>query len=125
MCAMPSPYDNSACVDFGGGLTPNGCDCYGCCTVTVDGEDIHVWLGSGEDCSLANLDACGSCTPNPDCSNDCDPNNCELCFGESELPEGCDTPTCPEGQMSCTVSEDCGSNAYCLTGCCVAYDPAG
>lgn len=102
---------------------PNGCDCYGCCSVIVGAEEIHVWLGSGPDCSLDNLEACTTCTPNPDCSNDCSPDDCDLCFGEDSLPEGCDDPGCPDGQSSCTSTEDCGEYQYCLTGCCVDYVP--
>jgi hypothetical protein len=71
--------------------TPSGCDCFGCCTISVDGVSHDIYLGD-EDCSVANIEGCESCTKNDDCDDECEPQKCELCFGESELPEGCTMP---------------------------------
>jgi len=101
---------------------PNGCDCFGCCTISTPNGDINIFLNSSPDCSLLNLDACAQCTPQiDDCGNDCDPDNCEVCFG-GELPPGCDMPggcevwepPCPNGQA------DCPDGLFCVTGCCIA-----
>jgi hypothetical protein len=128
MCNMTSPYDNDACAEFCMPLTPKGCDCFGCCTVTVDGEEIDIWIGSGEDCTSDNIEGCNTCTKSDFCSNDCDPDNCEVCFGGT-LPEGCDEPGGCDNDMPCTVQADgtsnCPTGFYCLTGCCVALDPVG
>ncbi|HEY8377153.1 MAG TPA: hypothetical protein VIK91_11720, partial [Nannocystis sp.] len=105
---------------------PNGCDCFGCCAVTVDGMTRYVYLGD-KDCSLANLDACTQCTPNPDCLNPCMPDECELCFAEDELPPGCQEPSCPDGQVPCEVDDmggsGCPEETFCSTGCCVPIVP--
>ena len=113
------------CVDFCSTWVPNGCDCFGCCGVTNDaGEEIWIFLNGNAECSLQNLDACDTCTPHiGDCGNDCDPAQCEICFGETEPPEGCDDSGCPEGKISCKESSDCPTGDYCVTGCCVPPPP--
>ena len=124
MCNMTPPYDNSDCAENCLGGTPNGCDCFGCCTVVADGEEVHVWLGSGPDCAIDNLDACTTCTPSEDCNNPCDEDECEVCFG-GELPDGCDDPDCPSG-IACTIADNgtdnCPSGFYCFQGCCTDYE---
>jgi hypothetical protein len=127
MCNMQPPVDTSLCEDNCLPSVPNGCDCYGCCTVVVDGEEINIWLGSGPDCALDNLDACASCTLNTECGNPCEPEACEVCFGGT-LPEGCDDPGC-DNDMPCTVDangdHDCPEGFFCLSGCCTDYVPEG
>jgi hypothetical protein len=80
---------------------------------------MDVWILVGADgCSLENFDACPECTPVDDCTNDCNPEDCELCFGETELPPECEEPTCPEGVTPCLMDTDCPDGDYCQTGCC-------
>jgi hypothetical protein len=82
------------CHDFCGPLTPNGCDCFGCCEITPGSGD-YVFVGSmpepGHDaCSRDTLTdpmSCRPCTPVADCLNTCE--HCELCFGRTTLPDDC------------------------------------
>jgi len=105
--------------------TPSGCDCFGCCTISVDGVSHDIYLGD-EDCSVANIEGCESCTKNDDCDDECEPQKCELCFGESELPEGCTMPEC-EGLDPCMIDKEgmsnCPEGSYCQTGCCQPIIP--
>ncbi len=89
------------CLEVCMPLTPNGCDCFGCCTFpalagrsTSDGGE-YVWLGSVDEdkngtCTFADIldrSLCRPCSPVADCWNDCGP--CELCLGRDELPPEC------------------------------------
>jgi hypothetical protein len=100
------------CLDSCLPLTPNGCDCFGCCELPA-ASGHFIWLGAASE---------RPCTPVPGCQNPCD--ECELCVGKPELPASCSGalgPRCPEGVQSCdpeTLS-GCGSLEYCITGCCV------
>jgi hypothetical protein len=85
---------SQTCHDYCGPLTPNGCDCFGCCELPA-GKGNYVWLGSEDangngSCSLAVLDdpaKCQPCKPVQGCLNHCDP--CELCIGKDTLPPEC------------------------------------
>ena len=103
---------------------PNGCDCFGCCSVEVDGVNYDIFLGD-PDCSLADIESCETCSPNDDCDDECHPENCEVCFGQ-ELPPGCEDPTCDVGEP-CEVDDMGGSNCpggqFCNTGCCAPITP--
>ena len=105
--------------------TPNGCDCFGCCTVSVDGMSYDIFLGS-DDCSVDNIENCQMCSKNDDCDDPCMPEQCEICFGETDPPEGCDMPTC-EGLDPCTIDKEgmsnCPEGTYCQTGCCQLLIP--
>jgi hypothetical protein len=117
------------CYDFCRPRTPNGCDCFGCCQVTLeDGSTETVVLGEG--CSLDNLSACETgCVINEECSNTC--GRCELCLGKeaADLPADCydsgdmdaGTPahTCDDGETPCNDTSDCPNNYYCQLGCCI------
>jgi hypothetical protein len=117
-----SPECLEACVP----MVPNGCDCYGCCRVQTPYGWIDIQLNSHPDCALDNLDVCEECTLQiEECGNPCIPEECELCFGETELPEECDEPGCPEGMIPCETTDDCPEFHYCVTGCCVYIDPEG
>lgn len=127
---------SSKCEDFCTPRTPNGCDCFGCCTVEREnGDTVNVFLGSGEDCSVSNLDACDTCDKSDMCENEC--GTCELCLGKTEedLPESCfdgggtdggtgsDGGTtgghaCDDGSEPCSESDPCPSDEFCQTGCC-------
>ncbi len=106
-------------------LTPNGCDCFGCCELPAH-SGRFIWLGSealdDARCDLSSDDpgACNACTPVVGCQNTC--GECELCVGKRELPPSCAStgPVCPEGVRVCDPSlpGSCGSDAYCVTGCC-------
>jgi hypothetical protein len=92
------------CYDFCKPITPNGCDCFGCCTFPplagqgAGGSDKFVWIGSLTDdnvstCTLDALtdeDACPPCTPHGNCYNSC--GHCEICVGKPTLPEDCFAP---------------------------------
>jgi hypothetical protein len=107
-------------------LTPNGCDCFGCCELPA-GSGSFIWLGSEtqqthcEFASSADPTQCRSCTPVPECQNDCQ--ECELCVGKRSLPASCGSsaPTCADGVEACDPSQSgaCGPLHYCITGCCV------
>jgi len=105
--------------------TPNNCDCFGCCTVSANGMSHDIFLGS-ENCSVETIDQCQMCTKNDDCDDPCMPENCEICFGETEPPPGCDMPMC-EGLDTCTIDKDglsnCPEGTYCQTGCCQLIIP--
>ena len=129
------------CQNFCAPLTPNGCDCFGCCTVTLsDGGTTTVQLGGT--CSDADLiedtSACEPCTQSETCVNEC--GECELCPGKvlADIPESCGSDngdgdgdgdgdgsggspnfSCDNGATPCTSSAECGGNGYCQTGCCV------
>jgi len=124
------------CLDVCRPLTPNGCDCFGCCTfdelagrASGDGGE-WVWLGSGigegEDrggtCTFDDIldtSLCKPCEPVADCFNDC--GRCELCVGRDEIPADCleeydggmppdggmyPPPRCPEGVQACGLDGD-------------------
>jgi hypothetical protein len=120
------------CLDYCGPLTPNGCDCFGCCELPA-GTGQFVWLGSDADgtklgsCSIAVVNdptRCEPCKPVAACLNGCDV--CELCLGKEELPPECyendagPPQQCPPGVQACgLVGQDpCPVNFYCTTGCC-------
>ncbi len=125
------PPASQECIDSCIGLVPNGCDCFGCCTVTLpQGGTRDVVIGGG--CSYAQINdatACPSCTQRAECLNPCE--RCEYCVGKNEIPADCagsggaggaggePLPSCPAGVEACTPSKPCTGFAYCLTGCCV------
>lgn len=125
---------SDACYDFCRPRTPNGCDCFGCCEVTLgDGTKETVVLGEG--CSLDNIDQCETgCVLSADCANTC--GRCELCLGKTakDLPEDCFAPvddtgtppdpedpvhSCDDGEIVCNATSDCPTNHYCQLGCCI------
>ena len=127
-CDSKPPDTPDTCVATCGALTPNNCDCFGCCIVSTPSGDVNIFLGSGGNCSLSNIDECQTCTIVEDCLNPCVPDDCELCFGEDQLPEGCDDPKCPEGQDPCVddgnpETPSCPEGLFCQTGCCVDWAP--
>lgn len=110
-----------------GPLTPNGCDCFGCCN--IPGAPTAVWLGSELDgapsCnrdSLADPSRCRPCTQVGGCLNPCE--ECELCIGKRSLPDSCGdggTQVCPAGAPPCSLGgqSPCPGGMYCVTGCCI------
>jgi hypothetical protein len=110
-----TPGQPDTCHSFCGPLTPNGCDCFGCCTFPalsgisdpkqppgVDaGAPSYVWLGSldsngNPSCTIDKVTdptKCHPCTPVKDCLNTCE--HCELCIGKTTLPADCKPPPPP------------------------------
>jgi hypothetical protein len=111
-CPLSQPgFCEETCVP----LTPNGCDCFGCCTfpelagMGPDGDDGYVFLGSesGSEgtCTFANVTnpnmidpaPCRSCTPAGNCLNTCE--RCEICLGKPTIPADCFPGTGGSGGM--------------------------
>lgn len=126
-CAELIVTQAEECLATCGPLTPNGCDCFGCCELPA-GSGSHVFIGStrgGEgSCREDTLDdpaACQRCTPVTGCFNPCDA--CEVCAGRPEPIASCSDATgqCGPGQAACGRAGQpaCGLGEYCITGCCV------
>ena len=126
------PPPSQQCIDACLGLTPNGCDCFGCCLVTLpDNTTKTVVLSLG--CTQEKLDdptVCPPCTQVEGCLNPCDP--CEYCLGKTSLPPECGpdggvgggpTGTCPPDEQPCTPTIQCPPEYFCQTGCCVPQIP--
>jgi hypothetical protein len=89
------------CTDFCLPFTPNGCDCWGCCTFPAlagkgdGGSDGYVWIGAMDSsnvstCTLADVTdptKCPPCTPVAGCFNPC--GKCEVCVGKPLPPPEC------------------------------------
>lgn len=135
------------CEEGCGVLTPNGCDCFGCCTFPeLNGGYVFLgsFIGNEGTCTLDDLDdpaLCRACTPAGNCLNTCE--RCELCLGKTEIPADCFPGTggmggaggvggsggmagspgerCPDGVQACGLPGDpaCPSGGFCLTGCCL------
>jgi hypothetical protein len=126
-CAELFAEQSQDCSDYCGPLTPNGCDCFGCCQVTLeDDTTVTVYLGTqGDAGGTCNLDAvedptlCNPCTQVDGCLNTCE--ECELCIGQAELPPECEEQVCPRGLQGCGLDgqEPCPEGQSCVTGCCV------
>jgi hypothetical protein len=131
------------CEQDCGALTPNGCDCFGCCTFpALDGGYVFLgsYVGNEGTCTLNDLDdpaLCRPCTPAGNCLNTCE--RCEICLGKPTIPEDCFPGTggsggmggggtggdsgnlrCPIGKQACGLPGDpaCPPGGFCLTGCC-------
>jgi hypothetical protein len=136
-----------ACIKFCAPLTPNGCDCFGCCTVGLPGGET-VDILTATTCSLDAVDdeaACPRCVKSDACGNTC--GRCELCPGKTiaDLPEDCGPPTgsggagsgtggagtgggpsytCDDGEQVCGPDlPSCGLGKYCSLGCCLVQPP--
>ena len=108
------------CLDVCLPLTPNGCDCAGCCELPPrSGEFRSILAHAASRCSVLDLAGCRECTPRTECFNPCD--TCELCLGETQLAPECAQPVCPEGVQSCGApcQASCPPDGYCRLGCCV------
>jgi hypothetical protein len=117
------------CEEYCGPYTPNGCDCFGCCEVHVGGSVHTVYVGTedrggGGTCNVSTADdsdKCHPCTPVEACFKACNPDDCQICIGQTEIPEGCDEAKCPDGVQSCNPQNghaDCPETWSCITGCC-------
>jgi hypothetical protein len=123
-CNNQPPNQTEDCVMFCSQFVPPGCDCFGCCTVETPDGPLDIFLNSGPDCSLDNLEACQTCTSQiDDCGTPCVPEKCQVCFGETEPPEGCDDGMCPNEMLACESNAECPTDFYCLLGCCYPPPP--
>ncbi|NUO49832.1 MAG: hypothetical protein HOV80_13335 [Polyangiaceae bacterium] len=123
-CAQAFQTQSAGCGDYCGPLTPNGCDCFGCCA--IPGAPTTVWLGSENpsgtgSCTLANVAnpaMCKPCTQVPACLNTCD--TCEICIGKPTLPPECTVQICENGEQVCGQpgQDPCAAGYFCVTGCC-------
>jgi hypothetical protein len=113
-CAEQSQTCRDNCLP----ITPNGCDCFGCCAVP-DAYAPFVYIMK-PDCApdVIDPDSCPACTPRADCFNPCDA--CELCVGKLEQEQGCEPAArCPGGQAcGAGIEERCPPGEYCFFGCC-------
>ena len=116
----------AACV----GLTPPGCDCFGCCTIcdpdTDQCSDVLTNPAVSEGCDFDSLDdpaVCVPCAKSDLCTGgECDQQNCVLCPGQTEedLPLDCNQMNeCPDDKTPCDSSGDCADDEYCANSCCV------
>jgi hypothetical protein len=134
---------SAACGDFCKPYTPNGCDCFDCCTFPElagrgpNGGAGFVWIGALDDrntstCTFAGIldtTMCPPCTPIDNCYNSCE--TCEVCLGKPEPPPECfpDAGTdagppsqqCGEGVQPCGLAGQapCEASWYCVSGCCI------
>jgi hypothetical protein len=109
------------CTDYCLPYTPNGCDCWGCCTFPAlkglgpGGSDGYVWIGAMDPttkkgtCTLKDVldqTKCPRCTPIQACNNPC--GHCEICIGKPTLPPDCyKKPDAGPGKDS-TVPQEAG-----------------
>jgi hypothetical protein len=124
-CATAYQTQSAQCLSFCGPLTPNGCDCFGCCV--IPGAPTTVWLGSENpsgtgSCNINTVNdptKCKPCTQVAACVNSCE--NCEICIGKEELPPECTGQQCPPGKTPCGLAgqSPCPFGNTCITGCCV------
>jgi len=127
-CAELATQQSAACGQACLPLTPNGCDCFGCCELPAR-SGHYVWIGSTASgvgsCDPAHLDdatLCKPCTPVKSCFNEC--TSCEICAGQTAVSSSCVTGTelqCPTGARACGLRglDPCPNLEYCVSGCCV------
>jgi len=112
-------------------LSPNGCDCFGCCELPAR-RGKYVWIGSAQNgagsCNAASVNdpsLCRPCSPVTSCLNACDA--CEVCAGTTTPDASCGSDTdggpnrqCPVGRAACGSTREpaCPAGQYCITGCC-------
>jgi hypothetical protein len=124
-CDNQPPNQEQDCIEFCEPFVPPGCDCFGCCTVQTPEGPVDIFLNSDPDCALDNLDACEPCTSQiDDCGTPCVPEECQICFGETEPPEGCRETMCPSGDPCDGDQPDsCPMDYFCYLGCCYPPPP--
>jgi hypothetical protein len=97
------------CRKFCQAYTPNGCDCFGCCTVRLaNGTNVNVALSTGCNIDGNSVTGCNSCVPNDSCRNEC--GKCELCPGKTvaDLPAECFQSPPATGDGGTTTTGDAG-----------------
>jgi hypothetical protein len=131
-CPMSQPQ---SCIDYCRPLTPNGCDCFGCCQIPTTSGTKTVRLTSTCTADKAgDPSVCPPCTQTTTCINDCKP--CELCLGKTTLPPECygaggaggTGAGGSSGGIECLNAVTCGTDqsicdktgTLCISGCCVS-----
>jgi len=103
-CVTAQTTQSTTCGNYCKPLTPNGCDCFGCCflgpqaKVNVDGSKTGIFLGSYDasgksTCTLANVGdpaKCHICKMVASCEKSC--GRCQLCIGKDTIPADCFPP---------------------------------
>jgi hypothetical protein len=125
-CLEASTTQPETCLARCEPLTPNGCDCFGCCELPARSGN-YVWIGAGttavDGCRVDRLGdalSCPPCTPVEACRNPCE--DCESCVGgvgpsaDCAMPE---TPQCGADTPHCGPGASCPRERYCVTGCCI------
>jgi len=137
-CSISSSQSQH-CVDYCRPLTPNGCDCFGCCTVPGVDHPIRLDSTCKTVADFGDATKCPACTQVTQCLNTC--GHCELCLGKTTLPADCATgggtdggssgdggahdggtpvPQCDPGIQPCGPGlPGCPESAGCITGCCI------
>ena len=122
-CSL-SASQSDKCINSCRKLTPNGCDCFGCCVVPGQTEAVRLV----PTCTAADFGdpvKCPRCTQVTQCMTPC--GHCEYCIGKTTLPPDCATDggtpyTCPEGYTACgqygVAPSQCPTDTTCVTGCC-------
>jgi hypothetical protein len=106
-----------SCTEFCAPLALPGCDCFGCCEVTVAGTPHTIVISDA--CTteqIDNAEVCSPCVQNTACANDC--GECELCLGKTleDLPEQCFmTPTPPGSSAPPSSPPDGGADTDAST----------
>ena len=110
-CADLLANQPAQCKAYCPPITPNGCDCFGCCDLP-GGSGNFVYLGSTADgspggtptCTLADVNdptKCHPCLPvQGACYKPC--LHCDLCLGKTTLPADCLPPpiVCGDGKKA-------------------------
>jgi hypothetical protein len=119
-----SDSQSQKCIDSCRKLTPNGCDCFGCCVVPGQTEAVRLV----PTCTAADFGdpvKCPRCTQVTQCMTPC--GHCDYCIGKDTLPADCATDggtpyNCPEGYIACgqygVPATQCPTDTTCVTGCC-------
>jgi hypothetical protein len=134
-CSELESAQSEPCLSLCLPLTPNGCDCFGCCELPPE-SGSYVWIGSSIDgeasctrAALGDREACRPCTLVFSCYNPCE--HCEICVDKPTLPPDCATggaggsagvgAQCSPGVQPCGQPDQdpCPSDYYCISGCCI------
>ena len=139
-CADKEMAQDPMCKTICAPLTPNGCDCFGCCVIPPNQSQTDgVWLGSRDAngvpvCDLEHANdpmRCKPCKLVNSCWKPC--GRCQLCIGKDTVPDDClpkdaggggdgggGDKQCPGGEDACGLpgQPPCKAAYYCITGCC-------
>ena len=128
-CSL-SASQSDKCIDSCRKLVPNGCDCFGCCTVPGATTPIRL-VPTCTAADFGNPDKCPACTQVTQCMVPCE--RCEVCVGKPTIPADCTTYdggvpdggtpyTCLSGYQACGMygidPALCPAGTGCITGCC-------
>jgi hypothetical protein len=129
-----SASQSQQCINFCRKFVPNGCDCFGCCT--IPGGPTIILAPTCTAADFNNPSKCPRCTQVTQCGNPCD--RCEICIGKPTIPADCGgvdggappdggtpVPVCNDSDFHTTCgpggqvpADGCPSGLGCITGCC-------